>query len=567
MNRNTETQFSQMPTKTIPRSKFDHSQSIKFTFNTGDIIPFYVEEILPHDTTNIATNMVIRMATPIYPVMDNAYIDFYYFFVPSRILWEHWKAMNGENEEDYWTQKTEYSVPQLQFDEAVQVGTIADYMGIPVGYKDTNKANRGVNALPFRAYAKIFNDWFRNENTTLPATLSTDDLNRNYNPGDSNTNPQYAELGGLPLKASKFHDYFTSALPAPQKGPAVNISLQNDVPVITGNNIKDWGSEENAQGMRIARNLSGFTGAGQFMLGVQAGRTGEELSQWVGDLRAGQNSATLQENIKVFPANLWAQTSALTATNVNELRMAFAVQRMLELDARSGTRYIEILQAHWGVSSPDARLQRSEYLGGFRKIINISQVLQTSSTDNTSPLGETGAYSLTEEFEKGEFTKSFDEHGYLLGLCVVRTDHTYQQGIEKMWSRKSRFDFYDPIFANIGEQAILNKEIYAQGTDVDDEVFGYQEAWADYRYKPARIAGYFRSGIEGGSLDSWHYADYYSQLPTLSQDWMNETPVNMDRTIAIQSDTSHQLIADVYINNTMVRAMETYSIPGLIDHN
>lgn len=562
MNRNTETQFSQMPTKTIPRSKFDHSQNIKFTFNTGDIIPFYVEEILPHDTTNISTNMVVRMATPIYPVMDNAYVDFYYFFVPSRILWEHWKAMNGENEEDYWTQKTEYSVPQLQFEEAVQVGTIADYMGIPVGYKDTNKANRGVNALPFRAYAKIFNDWFRNENTTLPATLSIDDLNRSYNPGDSNTNPQYAELGGLPLKASKFHDYFTSALPAPQKGPAVNISLQQNVPVIAGQThaleLLQEGGPVTWQGNNEAEKNRSIS------LGIYY-KNGTTDNYSYTTRETGDNTTGMGQDL--YLNNMWAQTSQLTATNVNDLRMAFAVQRMLELDARSGTRYIEILQAHWGVSSSDARLQRSEYLGGFRKIINMSQVLQTSSTDSTSPLGETGAYSLTEEFEKGEFTKSFEEHGYLLGLCVVRTDHTYQQGIEKMWNRKSRFDFYDPIFANIGEQAILNKEIYAQGTDVDDEVFGYQEAWADYRYKPARIAGYFRSNIEGGSLDSWHYADYYSELPTLSQGWMNETPANMDRTIAIQSDNSHQLIADVYVNNTMVRAMETYSIPGLIDHN
>lgn len=562
MNRNTETQFSQMPTKTIPRSKFDHSQNIKFTFNTGDIIPFYVEEILPHDTTNISTNMVVRMATPIYPVMDNAYVDFYYFFVPSRIIWEHWKAMNGENEEDYWTQKTEYSVPQLQFDEAVQVGTIADYMGIPVGYKDTNKENRGVNALPFRAYAKIFNDWFRNENTTLPATLSIDDLNRSYNPGDSNTNPQYAELGGLPLKASKFHDYFTSALPAPQKGPAVNISLQQNVPVIAGQThaleLLQEGGPVTWQGNNEAEKNRSMS------LGIYY-KNGTTDNYSYTTRETGDNTTGMGQDL--YLNNMWAQTSQLTATNVNDLRMAFAVQRMLELDARSGTRYIEILQAHWGVSSSDARLQRSEYLGGFRKIINMSQVLQTSSTDSTSPLGETGAYSLTEEFEKGEFTKSFEEHGYLLGLCVVRTDHTYQQGIEKMWNRKSRFDFYDPIFANIGEQAILNKEIYAQGTDVDDEVFGYQEAWADYRYKPARIAGYFRSNIEGGSLDSWHYADFYSELPTLSQGWMNETPANMDRTIAIQSDNSHQLIADVYVNNTMVRAMETYSIPGLIDHN
>lgn len=565
MNRNTISQFSQIEAKTIPRSKLDLSQNIKYTCNFGDIVPFYVQEILPHDTMEMNENYVARMATPIYPVMDNAYLDLYFFFVPARLVWDHWKEFNGENNTDYWTQKTEYTVPQLRFSAKPEVGTIADYMGIPLQFSGVQGDHNSVSALPFRAYAKIFNDWFRNENTTMPAVVTTSDVSQTANNGDSNANPMYAELGGKCLKASKFHDYFTSCLPAPQKGDPVRLSLQQDVPVITGEEHWDTGLIANGQPIGIYSNTTLPPTGNKVQLGITLTNNSEPDRATVVSV-----GNPVQEGIgnEIFYFdNLVAKTSELAAATVNDLRMAFAVQRMLELDARSGTRYIEILQAHFGVTSSDARLQRSEYLGGFRKLINMQQVVQTSSTDTTSPLGQTGAFSLTSEFNQGEYVKSFEEHGFIIGVSIARTQHTYQQGIEKFWTRKNRFDFYDPIFDNIGEQPVYNKEIFAQGNQKDAEVFGYQEAWADYRTKPDRVAGYFRSGIEGGSLDAWSYADYYKEVPRLDSIWMREPVENVDRTLAVSSEKSHQLIIDMQINAYMTRPMKTHSEPGLIDHN
>lgn len=546
MSRNAQSHFATLPRADISRSTFNRSSSVKLTFNVGDVIPFYVDEVLPGDSFHVQTSKVVRMQTLLTPLMDNIYLDTYYFFVPNRLVWEHWKEFNGENTQSAWLPTTEYEIPQLTAPAGGwNVGTLADYMGIPTGV-----ANLSVNALPFRAYSLIMNEWFRDENLTDPLVTPTGDaVTQGVNTGN------YIEdvaKGGLPFKAVKYHDYFTSCLPAPQKGPDVTIPIANfqDVPVQTQSELHSVVSGN------IPMHFNSYSstprplfvdGSGDMRLGTAAG----DIS--------GTNSA---------PDNLWAATSGLssaTMATVNQLRMAFQIQKMYEKDARGGTRYIEILKAHFGVTSPDARLQRPEYLGGNRIPININQVVQSSETTDTSPQGNTAAYSLTSD-SHGDFRKSFVEHGFVLGLMVARYDHTYQQGIERFWSRKSRFDYYWPVFANIGEQPVKNKELYAQGTEEDDEVFGYQEAWADYRYKPSRVCGEMRSSY-AQSLDVWHLADYYQQLPALSDAWIREDQATVDRVLAVSSRVSAQLFADIYVQNRSTRPMPVYSVPGLIDHH
>lgn len=543
MNINAESHFAYNADIDIKRSTFDRSNQLKTTFNAGELVPLLVEEVLPGDTFQLDTSLVIRMSTPIHPVMDNAFFDLYYFYVPCRIIWEHWKEFNGENNTTAWEQTTEYEIPQLTAPAGGwQKGTIADYMGIPI-----NTANISVSALPGRAYVKIWNDWFRDENLQDPALLSMDETTRTGSNGA--TYQSDAQLMGKPLPVNKYHDYFTSALPEPQKGPAVLLPLGDSAPVYpleqdTGKLFKT------RDGQPVSLYLQG---------NPTTGSTG---------LNFNINGATYSNNNpnpKTLYSNMAADITNATAATVNELRQAFQLQRLYEKDARGGTRYIEVIKSHFGVTSPDQRQQRPEYLGGKRIPINVNQVLQTSSTDSTSPQGNTAAYSLTGD-ESSSFTKSFTEHGYIIGVGCVRTEHTYQQGIERMWSRKRRFDFYWPALANIGEQAILNKEIYAQGTDTDNEAFGYQEAWAEYRYKPSRVSGAFRSTY-AQSLDVWHYADKYSSLPMLGDTFIRETKNNIDRTLAVQSSLEDQFLADFYFETKATRPMPIYSIPGLIDHN
>ncbi|UPW41124.1 major capsid protein [Sigmofec virus UA08Rod_5448] len=557
MNRNVESHFSTLPKVDISRSTFDRSSSIKLSFNVGDVIPFYVDEVLPGDSFHIRTSKVVRMQSLIAPIMDNIYLDTYYFFVPNRLTWEHWREFNGENTQSAWLPTTEYEVPQLQAPTGGwNVGTIADYMGIPTGV-----ANLSVNALPFRAYALIMNEWFRDENLTDPLNIPDGDATvQGVNTGNYISD---VAKGGLPFKAAKYHDYFTSCLPSPQKGPDVTISLGTfqDVPVQTGVDH----SVSSASGLRgsVPGRTSAAAGGNLFFgfddssLGFDYGTVGTDGFSQQG---VGQRVFT--------PTNLWAMTSQIgdaAVATINQLRMAFQIQKLYEKDARGGTRYIEILKEHFGVTSPDARLQRPEYLGGNRIPITINQVVQNSETTATSPQGNTAAYSVTSD-SHGDFRKSFVEHGFVIGLMVARYDHTYQQGLERFWSRKSRFDYYWPVFANIGEQAVKNKEIYAQGTAVDDEVFGYQEAWADYRYKPNRVAGEMRSQY-AQSLDIWHLADDYSKLPTLSDAWIREDGSTIDRVLAVSSRVSAQLFGDIYVQNRCTRPMPMYSIPGLIDHH
>lgn len=561
MNRNVESHFALNPTRLdLNRSRFDRSSSVKLSFNVGDVVPFYVDEVLPGDSFQIRTSKVVRMQTLLTPLMDNIYLDTYFFFVPNRLTWEHWKQFNGENTESAWIPQTEYQVPQLTAPAAGwSVGTIADYMGIPTGVK-----NLSVNALPFRAYALIMNEWFRDQNLTDPLNIPVDDATVQ----GVNTGIYVSDVvkGGLPFKASKYHDYFTSCLPAPQKGPDVTIQTAQlgNAPVVPMNKPvpKDL--------LNYPYNVYVPNGNGDFEAGYHAGSVHKNAfggAYWLADTGNADLDPTIDNGVAGYPANLWAKfDNTVSVATINELRTAFQIQKLYERDARGGTRYIEILKSHFGVTSPDARLQRPEYLGGSRVPININQVIQQSSTsEGTTPLGDTAAYSLTTDVH-GDFMKSFVEHGFVIGVMVARYDHTYQQGVERFWSRKSRFDYYWPVLANIGEQAVLNKEIYAQGTAQDNEVFGYQEAWADYRYKPNRVAGEMRSTY-AQSLDVWHLGDDYSKLPKLSDSWIREDKANVNRVIAVSDQNANQLFADIYIQNRTTRPMPLYSIPGLIDHH
>ena len=554
MNRNTQSHFSQVPRADIARSRFDRSSSIKTSFNVGELVPFYVDEVLPGDTFSVDTSKVVRMQTMITPIMDNVYLDTYWFYVPSRILWDHWRELMGENRESAWIPKTEYSVPQVVSPNGGwEIGTIADYMGIPTGISGLS-----VNALPFRAYAEIVNEWFRDQNLQDPVNIPYGDATI---PG-SNGEDYLVDLvkGGKPFIAAKYHDYFTSCLPGPQKGPDVELPLGAlpDLPVVTGD--AHFTNPQDHPSLSFAAD-SDYKGGAHALYSYQYGSNPVEL--WAGTKAVNESYMGL-----IRPNNLWAIGSdqSLNSATVNQLRLAFAIQKFYERDARSGTRYVEILKAHFGVTAPDARLQRPEYLGGNRVPININQVVQQSATvSGGTPQGTPVGLPQTAD-SNSDFTKSFVEHGFIIGLMVARYDHTYQQGLDRMWSRKTRFDYYFPVFANIGEQPVLNKEIYAQGNAQDDEVFGYQEAWADYRYRPSRVTGQMRSQYDQ-SLDIWHLADDYSTLPSLSPTWVQEDYHTVDRVLAVSSSLANQLFADVYIKLNCVRPMPVFSVPGLIDHH
>lgn len=558
MNRNANSHFSQLPKVDISRSTFDRSHSHKTSFNVGDVVPFYVDEVLPGDTFNVKTSKVVRMQSLLTPVMDNIYLDTYFFFVPNRLVWGHWRELNGENTQSAWIPTVEYQVPQITAPAGGwAVGSLADYLGIPVSVP-----NLSVNALPFRAYALVMNDWFRDENLTDPLDIPVSDATVVGSNG-SNYITDVAK-GGKPFKAAKYRDYFTSCLPSPQKGPDVQI------PVGQGANLPVVPLPENVPRGSAEANLAWYvqpTATYPYYGGSQLTSTSSTSSSFgvFGGSSADSSPGGLSGSYAV-PANLWAlQTGDVTAATINQLRLAFQIQKLYERDARGGTRYIEILKSHFGVTSPDARLQRPEYLGGSRVPITINQVLQQSETTATSPQGNPTGQSLTSDVHF-DFKKSFVEHGFVIGVMVARYDHTYQQGLERFWSRKDRFDYYWPVFANIGEQAVLNKEIFAQGTAKDSEVFGYQEAWADYRYKPNRVSGEMRSAA-AQSLDAWHLADDYAILPSLSDSWIREDSKIVNRVLAVSEQNANQLFCDIFIQNRCTRPMPMYSVPGLIDHH
>ncbi len=547
MNRNSEQHYAQVPHAEIRRAKFQRDFNLLTTMNEGDLVPIYLDEVLPADTFKINLNALVRMATPLYPVMDNAYMDFYFFFIPARLLWKHFQNLMGQNDSTFWAEQTEYTTPVTTAPTGGwNVGTLADYFGIPTGVEGLK-----VNSLPFRGYAKVWNEWFRDENLQQPVTQSMDDTTTTgVNTG---TNLSDAEAGGLPLKVCKYKDYFTSCLPTPQKSTEpVTLPMEGNAPIkwgFTSNELKAFGI------MKTAGNDEYIYGQpdGDWAQGWHArANPGNEKNKAL----YGQAS---KEITKLTP--LEADLSKVTGATINELRQAIAVQHIFERDARTGTRYKEILKGAWGITSPDARLDRSEYIGGHRMPINVNQVIQTSSTDSTSPQGNTGAYSMT-TLSRNMCTYSATEHGFVLGLAAIRVDHSYQQGLSRLWTRNTRFSYYDPMLANLGEQAVLNQEIYAQGTAKDEEVFGYQEAWADYRYRTNMITSEMRSTY-AQTLDAWHYADKYDALPTLSNTWIKEGTENIDRTLAVQSSNNHQFICNFYYNQSWTRPMPIYSIPGI----
>lgn len=569
MARNTQSHFALAPSGVdMHRTRFDRPYDVKTTFNVGDIVPFYCDEVLPGDTFNIKSSKVVRMQTPLTPIMDNLYLDFYYFFVPARILYEHFEEVMGENKNSAWIPQVQYAIPVLKAPATTgwSIGTIADYFGIPTGVPDIE-----VNALPFRGYAKICDTWFRDQNLSDPLNIPVNDTTVvGVNTGNYVTD---VAKGGLPYKASKFHDYFTSALPGPQKGESVsiNIPLEGAFPVFgTGyslglKSIQSTQLADKKFGLGSTTTSGVFAATGWYGADLSDTSAGSAGSSYGGvPYGALEKSDFASEDDYVKTGLQGEFQDSSISFSVNALRTAFQIQKLLERDARSGTRYYEILKAHFGTHSPDARLQRPEYLGGNRLPIKISQVVQQSETAST-PQGTTAAFSHTVD-SHSDFIKSFVEHGFVIGVMVARYDHTYQQGLARMWSRRTRYDYYWPVLANIGEQPILNKEIFCDGSSTDNEVFGYQEAWADYRYKPSMVTGEMRSAAPT-SLDVWHLGDDYSACPYLSDSWIREDKTNVDRVLAVSSAVSNQLFADIFVQNTCTRVMPLYSIPGLIDHH
>lgn len=550
MNRNSELWFSDVPEITVPRSKFEMPTTHKDTWNDGEIIPMGIWEVLPGDTVNMKMSTVVRMVTPLYPTMDNCYMDVAFFYCPARLLWTHWKEFWGENT-NAWYQNIEYEVPHVYTDDENEVyfeeGSVADHMGIPVG-----KARVSVSQLPFRGYVKIWNDWYRSEvvDQEAPTTMADNDLKLT-----SASKPAYK--GGTVLKANKFFDYFTSALKSPQKGPSVMLPLGERAPVRTyGSNVPE-GTETKYDLYWKATSGTNFTPATTYGIVARSHSTENQPYAYT-NLQYTENQGIASQ---IYPSNLWADLTTATSATLGTIRQAIALQHFYERQAY-GSRYIEFIKNIFGVTSPDARLQRSEFLGSKRIPINIYQATQQSATTESSPIGHTGAFSHTADADE-YFTKSFTEHGYLYCMVVCRTEKSYSQGVDRMFTRRKFTDYYIPTFNSVGDQEIKNSEIYISGTDTDDEIFGYSERYAEYRYgNPNKLTGAFRPDATN-SLDAWHYGEDYDTTPALSATWLKEDRSVIDRTLAVTDGSIDQFFGDFFFNPTWVRPMPIHSVPGL----
>jgi len=527
-------QFTMIPKADIPRSKFDCQSAHKTTFDAGYLVPVYVDEVLPGDTFNLKMTAFARLSTPLYPIMDNMVMDSFFFFVPNRLVWDNWQRFMGQ--QDNPDDSIDYVVPQQTSPTGgYAVGSLQDYMGLPtVGQMDPTKTiDHG--AFWTRGYNLIWNEWFRDENLQDSVLVYKGDVT------DTTAAANY-EL----LRRGKRKDYFTSALPWPQKGDAVTLPLGSSAAI--------------KYGPAVDGDSSAYIN--QYVVPVQSG--GSADFYYAPNQGSGTGGGLITSDTST---NMYADLSSATAATINQLRQSFQIQKLLERDARGGTRYTEIIRSHFGVISPDARLQRPEYLGGGSTPININPIAQTSASaasGTNTPLGTLASMGTALAHNHG-FTQSFVEHGIIIGLVSIRADLTYQQGLSKMWSRETRYDFYFPAFAMLGEQAVLNKEIYVTGNSTDDDVFGYQERWAEYRYYPSRISGLFRSTATG-TIDAWHLAQKFTTLPTLNDTFIADTPP-VDRIVAVGSAANgKQFIFDSFFDVKKARPLPMYSVPGLIDH-
>lgn len=561
--------FSDAPAMYMRRTKFDRSHVYKTTFNSGKLIPVFVDEVLPGDTTRMSVNYFARLATPIKPIMDNIYLDWFFFFVPNRLVWDHWQNFCFEQEDP--DDDTDYVIPATMANsnkDNTYVGSLWDYFGLPI---NTTNTISGVNALPFRAVYLIWNEWFRDENLQKSVKIQKGDKNEILDSSRVSDQPSWLFKSGTGIfpgypcpPRGKRHDYFTSALPWTQKGPGVSIGLAGTATLVDPSPVSGYFVQQSNNSLGAAQlSESGgvhavYTGNGT--LNYQGGYSVSIAGHSVNN--SGIATVTAQPGSSWLSKSAYADLDSSSIFTINSLRTAFQMQKFYERLARGGSRYTEVLRSFFGVVSPDARLQRPEFLGSFTKMVNVNPIAQTSASDTTSPQGNLSAYGVTASRFHG-FTKSFVEHGYIIGFVCARADLTYQQGVNKMWLRSTVYDFYWPTFAHLGEQAIELREIYAQGTEADTTVFGYQERYAEYRYKPSQITGKFRSSVTGGNLDIWHLSQFFSNAPTLNEEFITENPP-IKRIIAVQDEP--EFLLDVGFRYTTVRPMPMFGTPGLVDH-